>query len=1028
MIELIIQKKDWKYTHNPNVNMCMTTEVIWSDWSKISITTVPLSRSVQWRGDNLRPSNIETEVLSKDEVAKRNEETRQNVEAIDKITKIRSDILHPMKEALRNGDIEKLEDILENWIESDIYYNTENWKRENSKWKVKIDETQAKFIKRAIEICIMKWNISLDMQESLNKMFDHIVTQDEVDYRSKSWSATDVEERMWVFWDSMQVFNDVYKAEIEEAIKQLDPKNINSIKGLQAAIRNYQEIYDSDMKDFLERNQKTTLNEKERNQEYHRNNFEHIAKRFQSDMEMYGKVIKNLENLWLYEQAFEIKKYMVNQWNTLLDHSDKLLWHMIDFKKIKKAMKWIEWREVYIQLKEIQAKWIWNVEAELKKRWMNPDNIKEMVWIDADKPFNSEILSEAISNIEESWLKEYYDTIALVFNPEILAINMENAVYSKGWYETESWERLFNSESKEEYVARKYAELEILTKINDNITSWEIGQIISNEILDKIDPSLLTGKSKGNIQTEIQHLADLCTQCWIKWQEAYNICKKATEALIFQTAESQTRIMWDHWINHISWNIQKLDAYLEAWIKGWKIPQNEIWKYKLMWSFTHIFHDIWYAATISKWSGSFDGSAIHPFTSKAFFDSNIKPLLEGTGINTTLISQSIEAHDGTRLDFSTPETTFLSMVNLSDNMALWVDKMAQIWSNPKLLNHIATLYALDAAWIDLKQSDKIIAENIRKDSSITPTEQESLISAVNELSWRWLDNIDFWSVSPLTAMEFIWNVPTLSMYKWANLMLVAEVCGIQIETQYDAEWNKKIWLKEALETKNKTRIIELIHWTKFCSQIVKPLWDYADNYKIMDSNWHEYPKTNWKYNMDEIKADLLLWQTVSLNDWRWTILKYKYEESTNESILAEKNSTYGHIDTAEMLWKWVEAMKKITESSIIHELTSLNKTMEGILYKIKNAESINTKEVIDSIDATINTLEEALTSADITEYPDFQKMFKTFKKTEIESLFKTYLTDNKYSELKIAAKAIQEDIGMLSSLLVKETEPLLVKE
>ncbi|MBQ2599857.1 hypothetical protein II582_00305 [bacterium] len=45
-------------------------------------------------------------------------------------------------------------------------------------------------------------------------------------------------------------------------------------------------------------------------------------------------------------------------------------------------------------------------------------------------------------------------------------------------------------------------------------------------------------------------------------------------------------------------------------------------------------------------------------------------MLEGTGINANLISQGIEAHDGTRLDFSRPETTFLSMVNLSDNMAL----------------------------------------------------------------------------------------------------------------------------------------------------------------------------------------------------------------------------------------------------------------------------------------------------------------------------------------------------------------------
>ena len=445
-----------------------------------------------------------------------------------------------------------------------------------------------------------------------------------------------------------------------------------------------------------------------------------------------------------------------------------------------------------------------------------------------------------------------------------------------------------------------------------------------------------------------------------------------------------------------------------------------------MWALTHIFHDIWYAATISKWSGSFDGSAIHPFTSKMFFDSNVKPLLESVWINNNLISQAIEAHDGTRLDFSKPETTFLSMVNLSDNMALWVDKMAQLWSNPKLLNHIATLYALDAAWIKLDQANKIIAENIRKDTSITPAEQESLISAVNELSWRWLDNIDFWSISPLTAMEFSWGVPTLSMYKWANLMLVAEVCGIQMETEYDENggmgggegWGQKIWLKDAIKTKNRDAIISLIKWTKFCSQIVKPLWDYADNYQIMDSNWHEYQKTDWKYNMDEIKADLLLWNSVSLNDWKWTVLNYRYELATDESILAEKNSVYGHIDTAEMLWKWVETMRRLNTTAIIDELGSLNKTTKGILDKIKNTEYINTKETIEAINKTMKNIKESLSSGDVTVSPDFESRFRHFE--DDVTLFKTYLNENKYSELKIATKTIQEEIEMLSSFLVKE--------
>ena len=48
----------------------------------------------------------------------------------------------------------------------------------------------------------------------------------------------------------------------------------------------------------------------------------------------------------------------------------------------------------------------------------------------------------------------------------------------------------------------------------------------------------------------------------------------------------------------------------------------------------------------------------------------MQTILNGTGINTELISKAIESHDGIRLNFGTPESTFLSFVNLSDNMAL----------------------------------------------------------------------------------------------------------------------------------------------------------------------------------------------------------------------------------------------------------------------------------------------------------------------------------------------------------------------
>ena len=274
------------------------------------------------------------------------------------------------------------------------------------------------------------------------------------------------------------------------------------------------------------------------------------------------------------------------------------------------------------------------------------------------------------------------------------------------------------------------------------------------------------------------------------------------------------------------------------------------------------------------------------------------------------------------------------------------------------------------------------------------------------------------SLSPLTAMEFSWNVPILSMYKWANLMLVAEVCWIQMDTKIDSEWNVKIWLKEAIETKNKARIMELIWGTKFCSQIIKPLQDYTDNYKLMDSNWHEYPKVDWKYNWDEVKTDLLLWKTVSLNDWKWDVLNYKYEESTQESILAEKDSIYGNIDTAEMLKWWVDAMRRMNTSRLIQSFADINSELQGVLNKVKDTKTIDVNEVKESIGAAMKDIEMWLSSHQITVSEEFEIMFGKFK--EEMATFEEFLTNNKHSELNVAATVIQEDIAALSALLVKE--------
>ena len=1004
-------KKNWKYVHDPKINMSMSTEVITSDWKVLPITSVPLLRSVKWRGDNLIPSNAATEVLTKEEIENRNKETRENVNAIIEMAGVKTWIQNTMLEALKNGDIGKLEEILDNWITTEICYNNVTWRREHRDWNVKIEKTQSQFLKRAINICKKygKWNIPLNMQESLNKMIKHIVTQDEVDYRKESSENSDVEERMWIFWDSIQVFNDVYKSKIEDAIRNLDPKDKNSIQILEKAIWEYQKIYNEDMKDFLEWNKKITLKENKRNETYHRNNFKHIAERYQNDMKLYTKTFKSLENAWLFEHAYEIRAYMINQGAILLDHSDELLWHMIDFKKVKKEMKGVKWRETYNQLKEIQSKNIMNIETELKNRWLDRNHIKEMTWLDENAPLNKENLEKAIANIEESWLKKYYDTIALVFNPELLAINMENAVYSSNSIytsETENW-RIFTTETKEEYIKRMEKKSDLEKNINDNTQSEEI-QKICDWIVDSAIYKIPNWNETSQIKSTISELIHFCKINGIKWKAMYDLCKISTESLIFQTIESKTRSMWDHWINHISWNIQKLNTYLKAWVKAGKIPAGEVWKYQLMWALTHIFHDIWYAAIISRWSNSFDGSQIHPFTSKVFFDSKVANILSNAKINTDLIWKAIESHDGIRLNWGSPETAFLSMVNLSDNMALWVDKIAEIWSNPHLLRHLATLYALDAAWLDIKKIHETMIEEINKDPDLNENQKETLKSAIKEISTFSMSNVDFRSISPLTSMEFNWKAPTLSMFQWANIMLVTEVCGIN-----------KVELEQAIKNKDRNAIIKIMEWpdwkwTKFCSQIIKPLDDYSKIYTIHDAKWNEYEKIDWEYNRNNIKADLLLGETLTLKDWNSEVLNYRYELATDKSILAEQNSVYGSIDMKEMLWEWVEARNKLQAKETISELWTIYTTLDDMKKEIKDKKDISTNST--KVNSAISTLF-SITST--TWSAEFNSKYKNIK-TELASL-QTYLESENYdyNELSKKIESIQNKINDLLPTLIQ---------
>lgn len=988
----------------------MTTKVTDVNWNEIEIKVKPLTRSMKWRWDNITWSSIETRWPSTEEATRLNNQYEEWLETVEILRRNRAEIKENFQNILTS---------LESWqpISSDAVEKALT----SSDWH-KVAEWQANQIKRAFELL---WKVpeskKWEALTAIQTMINNTVTQNVIDFTWAKGDATEFLQTEWVFFKAMQIFNDVYKSEIEEATKQLDPSNPESVKRLQEAINEYQKIFDTDMNDFFKRFHDQIERELKMKKEewwnidgyqvYDRNNFEQIAKRFQDNMKVYAEAVKGLGNAWKFREAYVIKKYMVDQGNTLLNHSDELLWHMIDFKKVKKEMKGLKWREIYNQLKEIQGNR--NLEEEFKKSWLDWNYIKEMTWMDKDAPLNKDNLDMAIKNIEESWLKKYYDTIELVFNPELLAINIENTVYSNNpvyTSESESW-RIFTTETEEEYIARKERESKVEKNIDNNTQSEEI-QKICDWIVDTAIQKISNWNEASQIKTTISELIRYCKINWIKWKAMYDLCKISTEALIFQTTESKTRSMGDHWINHISWNIQKLNTYLEAWVKAWKIPAGEVWKYKLMWALTHIFHDIWYAAIISRWSNSFDGSAIHPFTSKMFFDANIKNILENAKINTELIGKAIESHDGIRLNWGSPEATFLSMVNLSDNMALWVDKIAEIWSNPHLLKHISTLYALDASWLDIKKTHEVMVDEINKDPNLNENQKETLKSAIQEISTFSMGNVDFRSISPLTSMAFNWKAPTLSMFQWANIMLVAEVCGIN-----------KAELEQAIKNKDRDAIIKIMEWpdwkwTKFLSQIIKPLWDYCDIYTIHDAKWNEYEKVDWKYNRNNIKADLLLGETLTLKDWNSEVLNYRYEWSTNESILAEQNSVYGSINMKEMLWEWVEARDKLQANKIIKYLWKVNSQIDNISKKIEKNERISSE--LSELSETITGIWETLTSWDASSNEPINKKYQELVDNLKELQDYTKNGDYDYKELTPKIKEIQTNINELLPIFIAQ--------
>ena len=950
-------------------NIHMTTTVIWSDWNPILITVTPLGRSIQWRWGNIEWSNIETRWPDWTEINTLNNLYEEWTHTIEILNKNKAEIKKSLDNELKR---------LQSWEIVDL-----TGVFESNEWH-KVTERQATQIKRAFELFdrVRLWYRAIAI-DAIQKMISNFTTQNEIDYVSwktknikldgKTRNATEFLQTEWVFFDAMQVFNDVYKTEIEEAKNQLDPNNPDSIRRLQDAIKNYQEIINTDMSNFFERSQQAMINDWKRGSEYHRNNFEKVARRFKNDTELYNQVVVALEQLWLNNEAFELRQEIKNQYKKLLENWQELLWHLINSDSIKSELKWPQWREIYAKLLSIREKINrWEIVDFDEEIWPNSQKFREIFWIKGknsdgyfDYWWSKETIDHAIAQIETSWLAEYYNVIGLVYNPEIEQMLMEDAVYwsiENWYYHTEAdW---YVTESQNSYHNRIKNQIETEAKINSGEITinealfWEEWLLRKNPVLDEASKAQI-----NDLMTEMMNeFGDIFK--WDKIQE-YRFYKAATESIIFQTMESDTRSMWDHWINHITWNIKRLSSYLQMEANAWNIKW-DIKELQFLWYITHIFHDNWYAALISQWANHRKWSDLHPFTSKMYFDQNIKPLLEWLWINTTLISQSIESHDGIHLDFSSDVNIFLSYVNISDNMALWLDKVPILWRHPKILNEIWLLYQWSKYWMNLEEWINVIKGVI--DREITDVnEREALKSAISELNRRSFENVDFLSIHPRWDCK-IWEdwIRRINMYKASTFDMAAEICWLDINELKEIieKWKEAIRTWDSVKIKEVTEeLADKISKDKFWNQIIKPLKDYQDNHVLANQEWKEYPKvpkekdgkTYYEYNRDIIAADLLIWRKVQIQNWvkaesnsdyvlsSWTtVVEYSFNE--NNEIPNNLKDWWMDIIESQMTEyrNWIITNE---QSSQIESIWEFRQSAETLLQAIKDKKTDITTEV-----------------------------------------------------------------------------------
>ena len=167
-----------------------------------------------------------------------------------------------------------------------------------------------------------------------------------------------------------------------------------------------------------------------------------------------------------------------------------------------------------------------------------------------------------------------------------------------------------------------------------------------------------------------------------------------------------------------------------------------------------------------------------------------------------------------------------------------------------------------------------------------------------------------------------------------------------------------------------------------------------------------------------IKADLLLGETLTLKDWNNEVLNYRYELATDKSILAEQNSVYGSIDMKEMLWEWVKAKNKLQANETIKDLWKINSQIDNISKKIEKNEKIPSE--LSELSKTISGIWETLASWDASSNEwinkKYQELIDNIKKLQDY----TKNGDYDYKELTPKIKGIQTSINELLPLFIAQ--------